>query len=111
MSEDLYLVVFEDKRPGSNSEDIGGQVISRTGTLQGSDFVVTSASSNQDDPSIAYDTGSQKFLGVWWDRRVLLHHPHPAGGVGGVPILMSASRTSAQGIIQAWTVRTVPLNP
>ena len=67
--EQTTLLVFEDKRPGTSSSDLYGQVISADGSLMGSDFVVAAATGNQYYPAVAYSPAEQVYLAVWQDRR------------------------------------------
>ena len=67
--EQTTLLVFEDKRPGTSSSDLYGQVISADGSLLGSDFVIAAATGNQYYPAVAYSAAEQVYLAVWQDRR------------------------------------------
>jgi len=63
-----FLVVWDDNR-SVTSYDIYGQLISPDGTLLGGDFTISTASRNQDVPSVAYDPIAQRFLVAWADYR------------------------------------------
>jgi PKD repeat protein len=69
---DLYLLVWEDKRPGTNSTDIYGQLVNAAGVLTGgtsSGFIVSNASNTQTDPAVAYNPVEQVFVVTWQDNR------------------------------------------
>jgi len=63
-----FLVVWWDWRNGLNS-DIYGQLINADGTPFGGDFPISTAANGQYNPSVAYDSISQRFLAVWDDLR------------------------------------------
>ena len=69
-----YLILFEDERPGTNSSDIYGQVISPDGGLVGSAFEVSGASGVQYQPGLAYHPGGGRYLSVWHDKRNSGHY-------------------------------------
>lgn len=63
-----FLVVWYDLRSGTDY-DIYGQLVSANGTLSGSNFAVSEAANDQNNPSVAFDSVNQRFLVVWEDAR------------------------------------------
>lgn len=63
-----FLVVWEDYRNG-NHYDIYGQLVNANGTLNGSNFPISTATNHQYYPAVAYDSVNQRFLVVWSDLR------------------------------------------
>jgi len=67
--QNTYLLVWEDRRPGTTNQDVYGQVISADGSLAGSSLALTSASSDQAKPAVAYSEAGGVWLAVWYDKR------------------------------------------
>ena len=67
--DDQYLVVWEDKRPGTNEADIYGQVVSASGIPLRDNVVIAVAADNQLDPAVAYNTTNRTYLVIWQDLR------------------------------------------
>jgi uncharacterized repeat protein (TIGR01451 family) len=65
-SEDRCLTVWEDNRNGS--WNIYGQWLI-SGELAGENFPISTASSEQHDPAVAYNSSKDEYLVVWWDDR------------------------------------------
>lgn len=68
-----YLVVWSDYRSGSNT-NIYGKICSSTGLGAASpicepEFPVTTVAGNQDQPKVAFDPTTEKFLVIWSDAR------------------------------------------
>ena len=64
-----YLVVWQDARNlADTDDDIYGQIVDITATLQGINFFISTAASDQYFPAAASDTGGD-FLVVWQDSR------------------------------------------
>lgn len=68
-----YLVVWSDFSNG-NDTDIYGKLCSATGLSAatpscGTAFPITTVPGNQDQPKVAFDTSTQKYLVVWADAR------------------------------------------
>jgi uncharacterized repeat protein (TIGR01451 family) len=64
-----YLVVWEDARNSADTAyDIYGQIADITGTLQGINFPISTAASDQYFPAVASNT-QDEFLVVWQDSR------------------------------------------
>ncbi len=63
-TRDEFLVVWQDSRQGN--WDIYGQRVSNEGALSGSDFEISTATSGQCFPALAYGS---KYLIVWQDHR------------------------------------------
>jgi hypothetical protein len=67
-----YLVVWtDDRNSGTTDRDIYGQFVNANGTLDGSNFIISNATSGQSTPSVAYDSVNQRYLVVWADDRNL----------------------------------------
>ena len=65
-----FLVVWEDYRNNAiTGYDIHGQLINDSGTLIGSDLIISDATKQQDDPVITYGKSSHIFFIVWTDAR------------------------------------------
>jgi len=65
-----FLVLWEDNRfMSGTSIDIYGQLVSQTGTLIGRESHISWAANVQEQPSVAYDPVSQRFLAAWQDNR------------------------------------------
>lgn len=66
-----FLVVWNDSRNGNN--DIYGQMVNADGTLYNTtsvtNFVISNNASDQNFPSVAYDSANQRFLVAWQDSR------------------------------------------
>ena len=67
-----FLVVWEDSR-GAN-DDIYGQLVDASDgslliTASGTNFVISNATNDQKDPSVAYNSTNGRFLVVWEDSR------------------------------------------
>ncbi len=65
-SEGRCLSVWEDTRDGTWS--IYGQWMVN-GELEGENFPISTASSEQHDPAVAYNSSKDEYLVVWWDDR------------------------------------------
>ncbi|MCP4538101.1 MAG: PKD domain-containing protein, partial [Chloroflexi bacterium] len=113
-----YLVVWRDKRNDSRG-DIYGQVISATGAISGTDFVVAAtASVYQDYPDLAYDAVNDIHLVVWRDRRnggsdIYAQAIVPTGALSGTNVAVYegsytqycpevAANTTAGGYLAVW---------
>lgn len=72
-SQQRYLVAWEDARNTAtnvSNMDVYGQFIDPQGQLSGSNFIMTTNTSNQQQPAIAYgDTQAQYFMIAWKDGR------------------------------------------
>jgi hypothetical protein len=67
-----YFVIWQDERNSSASIaniDLYGQYVNLEGSLSGTNYSISSNSSNQLAPSIAYDPLFKQFLAVWKDAR------------------------------------------
>jgi hypothetical protein len=66
-----YFAIWEDGRNGESlaNLDIYGQYVDGQGTLRGSNYSISIASSNQYSPTIAYNSLNNQFLVVWKDAR------------------------------------------
>lgn len=64
-----YLVVWEDERAGAGNLDIYGQRVSSTGSLVGSEILISSAANDQASPAVAYNGATDEYLVVWHDFR------------------------------------------
>lgn len=67
-----YFVVWQDERNSSTSSaniDLFGQFVNLDGSLSGANYSISSNSSNQLAPAIAYDPNFKRFLAVWKDAR------------------------------------------
>ncbi|RJR14703.1 MAG: hypothetical protein C4581_13535 [Nitrospiraceae bacterium] len=62
-----FLVVWDDDRGAT--VDIYGQLVNPDGTMSGSNFVITDASSSQWVPAVVYDSVNRRFLVSWYDFR------------------------------------------
>jgi len=62
--ENQYLVVWWDKRSGSNAE-VYARVVNADGSMDGSDFLVASPSTSWVYPDVAYDRSENQYLIVW----------------------------------------------
>ena len=83
-----YLVIWEDPRDfyPTNGRDIYGQRLSDTGSLVGTDFAVSDATSDQLLPDVAYNNMTEEYIVAWQDYR---------GGAAEIAIY--AQRISALG--------------
>ncbi len=63
-----YLVVWMDSRGGAEW-DIYGQLINADDTLAGINFSISTATNNQSNPAIAYNSTANQYLIVWHDDR------------------------------------------
>ncbi|MGC8810797.1 MAG: CFI-box-CTERM domain-containing protein, partial [bacterium] len=63
-----FLVVWQDYRTDEDY-DIYGQLVNANGTLNGSNFSISTATNNQYYPAIAFDSANQRFLVTWTDYR------------------------------------------
>jgi len=68
-TDDEYLVVWSDHRPGTVEADIYGQIFSAGGIPQGDNFMVSDAGGEQDYPYAAYNSTDGNYMVVWRDRR------------------------------------------
>ena len=69
-TDDEYLVVWADYRNGATtSNDIYGQRVSVDGALLSSPFPISTATDDQDLPTVAYNSTDNQYLVVWEDRR------------------------------------------
>lgn len=67
-----YFVMWQDERNSSTSLaniDLYGQYVNLDGSLSGANYAISSNSSNQLAPAIAYDNYTKQFLAVWKDAR------------------------------------------
>jgi len=65
-----FLAVWADFRNAAISgSDIYGQLVDTSGALAGENFLICKADGNQEHPSVAYDSDSQRFFVVWADWR------------------------------------------
>jgi hypothetical protein len=65
-----FLVVWEDPRNSATTgSDIYGQLVNANGTLNGTNFIICDANTDQSGPHAAYDSANQRFLVVWLDQR------------------------------------------
>jgi hypothetical protein len=81
-----YFVMWQDERNSSTSAaniDLYGQYVNLDGSLSGANYSVSSNSSNQLAPSIAYDSNLKQFLAVWKDARGVNSTPSTASDVYG----------------------------
>lgn len=62
-----YLVVWRDNRGGNF--DIYGQLVNINGTLSGANFAISTDTSNQGEPAVAYNSSANQYLVVWSDYR------------------------------------------
>lgn len=67
---DKYLVVWEDLRIDSDDE-IYAQLVNADGSMAGSEFTVSSATNDQSNPEIVYNSSSSQFLVVFDDDRLV----------------------------------------
>ena len=67
-STNQYLVVWQDYISGI-SYDICGQLVNANGTLSGGNFVISYATNDQYNPSVAYNSSTNQYLVVWHDYR------------------------------------------
>ena len=67
--DDVYLVVWEDRRPGTNEADIYGQFVSSSGIPLRDNVVIAAAADNQLDPAVAYNATDHTYLVIWEDNR------------------------------------------
>ncbi len=68
-----YMVVWESYVQGALSTDIEAQIVSPSGALEGSNFMVASGdnSNSHSDPDIAYNRSRNEYLVVWnWHDKV-----------------------------------------
>jgi len=63
--DDVYLVVWQDRRDYPNEPDIWGQQVSGDGVLVGSAFTITASLDRQRSPHVAYAPGRGVYLVVW----------------------------------------------
>ncbi len=63
-----YLVVWYEL-PGTSQAEIYGQRVSGSGALIGSNFLISTASRGQYNPTVIYNSASNEYLVVWVDRR------------------------------------------
>ena len=63
-----YLVVY-DKSVGANDYDIYGRMVNSDGTPIGAEFIIAAAPGCQQNPSVSFDSASERFLAVWEDQR------------------------------------------
>jgi hypothetical protein len=67
---DAFMVVWTDSRNyATTGEDIYGQLINSSGNLVGSPIAISTASTNQQGPAIAYNSLADQYLIVWADSR------------------------------------------
>ena len=66
-STNQYLVVWEDYRGGFG--DIYGQLVDSAGNPVGGELTISTASNDQNVPSVAYNSSTNQYLVVWWDYR------------------------------------------
>ncbi len=67
-----YFVMWQDERNSSTSVaniDLYGQYVNLEGSLSGANYAISSNSSNQLAPAIAYDSFTKHFFAVWKDAR------------------------------------------
>jgi len=67
-----YFVAWQDGRAGTVSTenlDIYGQYVDADGSLRGANYAISIAPGSQYSPSIAYNSATNEFLGVWKDSR------------------------------------------
>ena len=67
-----YFVMWQDERNSSSSVaniDLYGQYVNLEGSLSGTNYAISSNSSNQLAPTIAYDLFTKHYFAVWKDAR------------------------------------------
>ncbi len=64
-ADNQFLVVWQDDRNPATNADIFAQLVNGNGSLDGSNFPISTSSSDQGDPDVAYDSYSNQFLAVW----------------------------------------------
>lgn len=69
---DKYLVVWEDQR-NAPDDTIYAQMINANGSMSGSEFTISTASNEQSNPDIAYNSSSNQFLVVFDDDRLVAY--------------------------------------
>ncbi|MCD6417844.1 T9SS type A sorting domain-containing protein [bacterium] len=68
--DECFFVVWEDHRAGVSNTNIYGQSVYPDGTTGGPGFpICITPASNQTSPVVAYNSESDKFFTVWYDRR------------------------------------------
>ena len=74
-TDDQFLVVWWDKRnQDTNSGDIYARLVNGDGTMDGSDFPIsTTSNADQISPAVAYDPNSNQYLVVWEHSVVYTH--------------------------------------
>jgi hypothetical protein len=60
-----YLVVWQDDRNSATNADIYARVVNGNGSMSGADFAISTASSDQTRPDLAYAASANRFLVVW----------------------------------------------
>ncbi len=69
-TDDKYLVLhYSGGSSSTNGSDIYGQWVTVDGTLLGSPFPISTAASDQDSASVAYNCNNDEYLVVWLDDR------------------------------------------
>jgi hypothetical protein len=63
-TDNQFLVVWWDKR-NSDSGDIYARLVNGDGTMDGSDFPISTSSAEQGGPAVAYDPNANQYLVVW----------------------------------------------
>ena len=65
-----FLVTWTDNRNEATTFfDIYGQLLNANGTPNGAEIIVSNATNNQTNSSVAYDSANQRFLVTWTDQR------------------------------------------
>jgi len=67
-TREWFFVVWQDCR-ASAEEDIYGQFVRSIGSLKGDNFVISEATAQQVNPTLAYDPLNDRFVVAWEDRR------------------------------------------
>ncbi len=81
-----YLAVWQDRRNGT-AEQVYGQRVSITGTLVGSNFIISATTSAQEYPDVTYNATTGEYLVAWQEngliyaRRVLSNGTATGAGV------------------------------
>jgi hypothetical protein len=64
-SDNQFLVVWQDDRNAATNADIYAQLVNGNGSMDGGNFPISTASSDQGYPDVAYDSYRNQYLAVW----------------------------------------------
>ncbi len=83
-TSDRYLVVWaETWHPLPITYDIYGQVMTDLGTLEGSQFSISSGSESREEPDVAYNRHANRYLVVWQQKNGTVYDVHGQQVHGG----------------------------